>query len=231
MQAFQRQSRHDQLAQNPAAGEREGQEQPEKHHCVQEAQPVPSVLPEQQQAGQQTHRSGGGIAADTSTEPLPNLDTLADGHNGTMPNGPSEDPLMAQQHPNSVGRAPQRLCSPCGAGTEVTAVARDIRHDDEGPVGEPQQASQAEGPLAGPRKAGQGSEGAGQVDEALPDVDVAEQRRIMRDIWLRQNISRGSPRAADKSSGASGKRRLKPEGEARARCQFRRQAAQDQCHV
>ena len=51
------------------------------------------------------------------------------------------------------------------------------------------------------------------MDEVLPDVDVAEQRRIMRDIWLRQNISRGSPRVADRSHGGGMKRRLKQEGE------------------
>ena len=51
------------------------------------------------------------------------------------------------------------------------------------------------------------------MDEALPDVDVAEQRRIMRDIWLRQNINKGSPRHADKGHGGGMKRKLKQEGE------------------
>ena len=51
------------------------------------------------------------------------------------------------------------------------------------------------------------------MDEVLPDVDVAEQRRIVRDIWLRQNISRGSPRAAHRSHAGSMERRLKQEGE------------------
>lgn len=50
-------------------------------------------------------------------------------------------------------------------------------------------------------------------EEVLPDVDVAEQRRIMRDIWLRQNVSRASPKAGDKSSGAVAKKKLKREGE------------------
>ncbi|CAL5228750.1 g11936 [Coccomyxa viridis] len=53
----------------------------------------------------------------------------------------------------------------------------------------------------------------GQADEALLDVDVAEQRRIMRDIWVRQHISRGSPRKADKGHAGNVKRKLKQAGE------------------
>lgn len=49
--------------------------------------------------------------------------------------------------------------------------------------------------------------------EVLPDVDVEEQRRIMRDIWLRQNVHRGSPRAADSSKGAPARKRQKRESE------------------
>ena len=49
--------------------------------------------------------------------------------------------------------------------------------------------------------------------EVLPDVDVEEQRRIMRDIWLRQHVHRGSPGAADSSKGAPAKKRQKRESE------------------
>ena len=49
--------------------------------------------------------------------------------------------------------------------------------------------------------------------EVLPDVDVEEQRRIMRDIWLRQHVNRGSPRPADSSKGALAKKKQKRESE------------------
>ena len=50
-------------------------------------------------------------------------------------------------------------------------------------------------------------------EELLPDVNVAEQRRIMRDIWLRQNVSKASPSAGDRGSMALTKKRLKREVE------------------
>ena len=50
-------------------------------------------------------------------------------------------------------------------------------------------------------------------EELLPDVNVAEQRRIMRDIWLRQNVSKASPSAGDRGNMALTKKRLKREVE------------------
>ena len=50
-------------------------------------------------------------------------------------------------------------------------------------------------------------------EEVLPDVDVKEQRRIMRDIWLRQHVNRDSPRATESSKGALAKKRQKRESE------------------
>ena len=68
-------------------------------------------------------------------------------------------------------------------------------------------------------------------EEVLPDVDVEEQRRIMRDIWLRQHVNRGQPQGYRKQQGSS----CKEEAEARERAwgsrRCRRKAAQDQRHV
>lgn len=64
----------------------------------------------------------------------------------------------------------------------------------------------------GPSEAGRedrGGEAAGSSGLDLGDVDVEEQRRIMRDIWLRQHVNRGSLRAADSGRGAPAKKRHK----------------------
>ena len=84
--------------------------------------------------------------------------------------------------------------------------AEETRQDSVGQLRQENHPENQEGQQAGHMCAGQ-------ADEALPDVDVAEQRRIMRDIWLRQNISRGSPRNADKGHAGNVKRKLKQEGE------------------
>lgn len=126
-----------------------------------------------------------------------------------MPCSPSADPLASQQDVKVLDGDAQMSTGLGIAKAEEAAAAREAEETRQGSVGQLRQEDHPknqDGPQAGHLCAGQ-------ADEALLDVDVAEQRRIMRDIWVRQHISRGSPRKADKGHAGNVKRKLKQAGE------------------
>lgn len=200
------QSQHDEGPAAHAAVNMHGQKHLDGGLCTREAQAGSLAPSEGEQAGRQMLESGGSgnneaQAADNIARPERDADALCVRDKGSTQVAISADSLAAPQCTDSLGSEAGRPTCPGRA-----------EHVDQRTVGQPQQEKHAEDHLQRAQQAGQ--KGARQVDEVVPNVDVAEQRRIMRDIWLRQNISRGSPKVADRShGGTSMKRRLKQEGE------------------
>ncbi len=193
------QAPHDGRAATSIARTAVGQKRLQGDPCIHEAQHASSAPSEQKQAGHQMHESssgggGGGAQAAGETAALSqNAVALSDGQTAGAPHAPPADASAAQ---HGLGSGAGRSTSPGIADAVEAPDASKAEHADQDSASQPQQEKHA-----------------GQVNEALPDVDVAEQRRIMRDIWLRQNISRGSPKHADKGHAGSVKRKLKQEGE------------------
>lgn len=200
--------------------DREGHEQvPEGTHRRSEEgeQPAHSAAPKLEQSYQQMSDLGSGrLSAEMSAESAGHAHRQDESRDVDRSNDPSAAPSSAQKDERSGTEKAQRQPSSCREGTGLPMdVNKQQGHRNKDKSEQPQHDSCSKECAQGHPRAAQ--DPLGQVDEIVPDVDVAEQRRIMRDIWLRQNISKASPKATNRSSAGAVKRKHTPGNEAGAK--------------